>query len=157
MHELIYDALTDQRPIVVGVDGSPGATSALGWAIEEARRREVVLEVGVAWRYPAEWAEGFNAHWADDEEALEAEAAAVAARALGQLLGETPPPPWIRVHVEKGAPAAVLLGRAAAASMLVVGRGHLAIAGLGLGSVSRACVHHSPCALVVIPPYAAAT
>ncbi len=38
--------------IVVGVDGSSGAQQALEWAVEEARRRNAVVEVVHAWHFP---------------------------------------------------------------------------------------------------------
>ena len=38
-----------KRPIVVGIDGSEPATSALGWAIDEAQRQDVALRLISAW------------------------------------------------------------------------------------------------------------
>ena len=56
--------------IVAGFDGSTSSETALRWALAEARRWGGELDVVAAWRYPAEWAEGFNEKWADDEAAL---------------------------------------------------------------------------------------
>src|SRR5262245_22595912 len=98
MEELSVDGIIAGRPIVEGVDGSLDSRAALAWAIDEARRRRVALEVVTAWHYPAQWAEGFNDRWADDEAALATSARGAAERSVAELLGETPRPTWISVR-----------------------------------------------------------
>jgi len=57
----------------------------------------------------------------------------------------------VRYTVAGGHAAAVLLKEAQGASLLVVGsRGHGAIAGVLLGSVSEHCVGHAPCPVTVV-------
>src|SRR5690606_30097473 len=52
-----------------------------------------------------------------------------------------------------GSPAAELVAACAGADLLVVGsRGRSPVAGVLLGSVSRACLHHAPCPVVVVRP-----
>ncbi|HSK34246.1 MAG TPA: universal stress protein, partial [Propionicimonas sp.] len=52
-----------------------------------------------------------------------------------------------------GGAAAVLCETCDASDLLVVGsRGHNPFTGLVLGSISRACLHHAPCSVVVVRP-----
>ena len=43
----------DHGVIVVGVDGSSDAARAVGWALDEARRRGDSVLLVYAWQYPA--------------------------------------------------------------------------------------------------------
>ncbi len=52
-----------------------------------------------------------------------------------------------------GHPAEVLLRAAEHADLLVIGsRGRGDLAGLVLGSVGHAVLHHAPCSVAVLPP-----
>lgn len=56
---------TNRGRIVVGVDGSHGSQAALGWALQEARLRNVPVHVVLAWRYhPTGTDPGANTIWA---------------------------------------------------------------------------------------------
>ena len=138
--------------IVVGVDGSPASQPALEWAYDEAKRRGTRLDVVMAWTYPYQWAEGFNTQWGADCDDFAKAAAADAARSIDVMLAGEPRPGWIHTHIVEGAPSVVLLRFARDAELLVVGtRGRGGFRDLLLGSVSTACVHHTPCAITVEP------
>ena len=88
--------------IVAGFDGSTSSETALRWALAEARRWGGELDVVAAWRYPAEWAEGFNEKWVDDEAALAQRARVSAHDALRRCLEGGDPPSWVHVHAVRG-------------------------------------------------------
>lgn len=136
--------------IVVGVDGSEPARRALEYALEEARRRELDLEVVHAYQLPLYWAQmEFGGPMPNaDRDQGEREAMAVIDRLL--------PGPPADVHVERttvyGPPAASLLQVAQGAELLVVGsRGLGGFRGLLLGSTSHQVITHAPCPVVVVP------
>lgn len=135
-----------QRPVVVGVDGSPAAVAALRWAAGDAKAHGRPLTVvyapdpAVYYGYPI-------APMADLEAAVEANGESILDEALAQVFGDKHPPGVTRV-VCQGSPAQVLIDVAEDASMLVVGaRGH---GHFLMGSVSDRCVHHAHCPVVVV-------
>lgn len=145
------DLLRRQR-IIVGLDGSHAARHALAWAFAEAEQRAAELDVVTAWDYPYQWAEGFNSKWAEDAEAFAKAAADEAATEVDEFLDGKPRPSWLHIRSVEGAAAPVLLRLARDADLLVVGsRGRGGFKDLLLGSVSTACVHHTPCPIAVIP------
>lgn len=61
-------------------------------------------------------------------------------------------PVTIEQQVVEGHPAEELTDATSPGDLLVLGRrGHGGFAGLRLGSVSRHCVDHAPCPVVVVP------
>jgi nucleotide-binding universal stress UspA family protein len=133
--------------IVVGIDGSSAAQEALEWAIDEARRRDAVVEVVYAWHEP--FLVGYD--YLGELEAggfqTEAEGIIDAAIAAIDTAGVTVEP-----KVVPGRPSQVLVDEAKGAALLVVGsRGRGGFSGLLLGSVSQQASHHSPCPVVIIP------
>ena len=131
--------------IVVGVDGSAGSARALEWAAREARLRGAVLEIVHADFYRHEVLELF----APDVLRAEKSVAAAAARRAREL------EPGIVTEVRIADPPAhvALIEASKEADMLVVGsHGLSGMKELMLGSVSRECVHHAHCPVVVIPP-----
>ena len=137
--------------VVVGIDGSPEADTALRFAADEAAKRGLPLRIVCAWEAPAgtyigeafaPTADGIveAEHHADDvlRAALErlADGAAIETEALAV----------------EGNPAQVLIEQSRDAALLVVGsRGRGAAAGLLLGSVSQKLTQHAPCPLAVVP------
>ena len=151
MEACVSSGATIRQRIVVGLDGSDGGRAALSWALAEARLRGAQLDVVSAWEYPFEWAEGFNPQWLQDEEFFRASALERAQADVDELLDGEPQPSWLRIVVVKGSPSDVLVAEAGGADLLVVGsRGRGGFAGLLLGSVSSACVHHSAVPVTVI-------
>ncbi|MGD0982810.1 MAG: universal stress protein [Acidimicrobiales bacterium] len=142
--------MTDAAPsplIVVGVDGSPQAASALAVAIEEARLRRAVLHVTYA--YPAmgapltgSTAKEYYGETEHDARGVLERAAAVAPSTEGLEIE------WLAVP---GNPSEVLIEASRGASLLVVGsRGLGGFMGLLMGSVSNQCVHHAHCPVLVV-------
>lgn len=125
-------------PILAGVDDSPASREALRFAFEEAALRGVPLVVLCA------LADGLGvlggAHEMEEDfhhlmTAEEKEHSEVT----------------VFRQVAFGPPRSALLAAAAEAQMLVVGaRGRGGIAGMNLGSVAQAVLHHSPCPVGII-------
>lgn len=140
-------------PVVVGVDGSPASEAAIGLAFDEAATRGCGLVAVLAWTdtvfpvgpyggsYPViDWTP-----LAEEAEEL-----------LGERLAgwsEKYPEVVVRRGIERDRPATALLDAAKDAQLLVVGsRGRGGFAGLTLGSVSQAMLHHAPCPVVIARP-----
>lgn len=120
--------------IVVGFDGSPSALAALAWADQEARLRGVALEAWVVLDRSD-----------PDEEGAGEETKALLRSTVAEVSQAA------ELRVGRGEVAAVLCGAVASPDLLVLGtRGRGAFAGLLLGSVSRACLHHAPSSVVVV-------
>lgn len=156
---------TSSPAVVVGVDGSMGATEALHWALAEARLREVPLRIVHAWTLGYMGVTGGSGYIVGAESlgvdvtTLRRAAQALLEQAADPVVGKVSDVEIERQVVE-GAAADVLVGSVSAGDLLVVGsRGHGGLAGALLGSVSQKCVHHAPCPVVVVhaPKEAAAT
>ncbi len=133
--------------IVVGVDGSECSHDALRWAVDEASRRQLVVEAVYAWTFP--YVVPIAGRLARDVKWRRA----ATARLEGTIETELSGRPDVEVvsRVEEGPAAPTLLDAASGADLLVVGhRGLGGFAGLVLGSVSHQCVHHAGCPVVVV-------
>jgi nucleotide-binding universal stress UspA family protein len=150
---VVRPAANPDGPILVGYDGSEAARAALGYAVDEALAQgKRLVAANVYWEEP--WglhhkptadphatalhkaeeliAEGLEDHLEAHPE-LQAETRTI--HSLNEEFGMTE--------------------EAANASLVVVGcRGRGGFAGLLLGSVSQALVHHAACPVVVIHPTA---
>lgn len=135
--------------IVVGIDGSEGASYALQWAEHEAELHGWPITAVLAWGYLNQRHAAGNEF--DPEYGVGDARAALHAyvrRALGDDLRE-----GFRERVVNELPAPALLEAGKGASLLVVGaRGRGGFKGLLLGSVSQQCVHHAPCPIAVLRP-----
>lgn len=139
-------------PIVVGVDGSPHADSALAWAARRAERSGRALRVVLAWRGEASgWIAGspLGAGLPPVSE-LEQQAHDMLRELVdGAGLPDTVQPELV---VGEGSPEAVIREAAADASMLVLGaRGRGGFLGLLLGSVTSRMLNDLACPTTVIP------
>ena len=129
--------------IVVGFDGSEGASLALDWAAVEAGRTDSVLEVHAA--YPA----GFS--FVTSAEVRE-EMGRLAAQGVDHVR-EFAPNVVTKAVGSDTSPVAALVEASKGADLLVVGsRGIGGFRGLLLGSVSHKCAMHAHCPVVVVPP-----
>ena len=141
------------KRIVVGVDGSDGATAALRWARDLAAQTGAELEVVNGWQLPAAWSAEASP---PDLEQRRAEGERAANEIVDQSLtaaGAVAPDGVLVLHtVAEGSPASVLLERAKEADLLVLGSGGRGGSGVVLGSVSRQVVDHATLPITVIPP-----
>ena len=147
-----------RRPVVVGVDGSTGSHSALGYAVREAVRRNVGLDVVIAYSEAMPWA-GAGAIVLPEPEGNRAADAESTARALvDDVLREAAGRPGIdalkiRVVPVAGPAQRVLADRSRGAGLLVVGsRGRGAFRSAVLGSVALHSVTGAHCPVVVVGP-----
>ncbi|MFC5834113.1 universal stress protein [Nonomuraea insulae] len=141
VHEL---PLSPRGEIVAGTDGSPGAGRALEFAFAEAELRGARLRAVQAWAWPH--AGGFEP--ADREGEQD-----VLRRLKESLAGHQDRHPGVDVVAEvvHGHPVEVLKEAAVGADLLVVGsRGHGQFAGMLIGSISQALLHHAPGPLAVV-------
>lgn len=141
--------MTETKPplIVVGVDGSPAATNALEFAIDEARLRQGTLRVIYA--YPVMDRHVTGSTGKDYYDQVESEAKDF----ISGLMKSAPSTDGVAVEWlgVPGNPAEVLIEASAEAAILVVGsRGVGGFMGLLMGSVSTQCVHHSHCPVLVV-------
>lgn len=149
--DAVAAAVTSRRTagrIVVGVDGSAHAESALDWAAEEALRRQATLEVVHAWMppYPLS-ARDLLA----DLSPLEDAAGGVLNAAVTRVVHRSPVPGSVMRKLHMGKAASTLVEMARDGDLLVVGsRGTGGFLGLPIGSVSRQCVTRAACPVVVV-------
>ncbi len=130
------------RPVVVGVDASPGADTALALAADHANLTSAALVVLAAWPTPEP--DGRPEASVRAGAADRAEAARERALSLHPDLEVT-----TRVVRERPAPA--LVAASGGAGLVVVGaRGAGNVHSLQLGSVSHATVHGSRCPVAVV-------
>ncbi|BCJ68819.1 universal stress protein [Polymorphospora rubra] len=138
------------QPIVVGYDGSPGARTALRWALDEAARTGAPV-------HPTYAFEPFGASaplapapllWPDDtarKEIAEMLDAAVAAAAASH------PTVAVRAGTVDGPPNVRLQELSRQAGLVVLGsRGHDGFTGLLVGSTAVSVTAHAHCPVVVV-------
>ena len=135
------------KELVVGLDGSRDSRRALRWAAALADRAAVPLRAIEAWSYPAltvvpGWSELVSPSEMDDR-TVDGIRALVASE-----LGEVPA--FVTAEARRGPAARAILGAVGPDSVLVLGsRGRGGFAGLLLGSVSRECIEHAQCPVVI--------
>jgi nucleotide-binding universal stress UspA family protein len=118
--------------VVVGVDGSPNSLAALGRAITQARLRDAELDVVRV--IP------------EDAGEPAAAAARAALREFIARIGPGGPDVPVRLRVERGKPAAVLLVVSAGAELLVIGaRSHSAHGNMFGGDTVPRCLDYAQC------------
>src|SRR4051812_47948417 len=131
--------------VVVGVDGSDAAVRAVRWAGTYARATGHPVRLVAAWHWPTSMGVPRNLGGRDPHEAA---VVGLARASPGRgLLSDQ-----ITTETVDGRATAVLVKQMKENDVLVVGsRGHGAVTGALLGSVSTHCVHHAPCPVVVVP------
>lgn len=139
----------EQRPVVVGVDGSLDALDAVRAGAREAFRRGAPLELVLAFPWPA--GTRVPAPGGIDGRAvfrtmaeLALEAAASTATAVGTR--------EVRTRIVDGSAVDVLATASAAAQLLCVGtRGAGGLRDLVLGSTAAALLHSARCPVLLVP------
>jgi nucleotide-binding universal stress UspA family protein len=143
--------------IVVGIDGSANARTALVWAAGEAAARHAPLTVLTVHEISHSlWSGRAVVLSADEDQLASAKAAAteLTDKAISEI-GEAKPA-TVTVRAVNGFAADELLAAANGADMLVLGaRGGAQASGLAahspIGSVSNKVLHRATCPVVVIP------
>lgn len=142
--------MTENAPIVVGVDGSPASDAAVRWAAATAARRTAPLHL-----VAAAYTEGTNGvpiglppayldEQADEHTRHLTHAADLAHRT-------TPSPRTVDTELVPGYPGRILLERSETAQMIVLGsRGRGEITGGLVGSVSSSVAAHAECPVAVV-------
>ncbi|WP_340558878.1 universal stress protein [Streptomyces sp. GSL17-111] len=140
-------------PVLLGVDGSPAGDGAVGFAFEEAALRGTDLVAHHAWK---PWSVAVTppldptASSALDPVMLEAGERRLVAEALAGRHERYPDVP-VRPEVVRGGAREALIEASREAGLVVVGaRGRGGFAGLLLGSVSQALLHHAHCPVAVV-------
>jgi nucleotide-binding universal stress UspA family protein len=135
-----------RKPVLVGVDGSPGSALALRYAFHQATVRGGRLRVIRTWTPPPpEWTPA----------TYDPDSIAAAKRAeVEEMLAEGRqafPEVEVTVDVFADRPGRALVEASRDAQLVVVGsRGRGGFRGLLLGSVSQQLLHHSACPVAVV-------
>ena len=151
-------AMSNTKPIVVGVDGSEFSVQALRWAIGEAHATGSPVTALMAWQPYAITPSTLPMPVLDpvvpeaETRGLRAELDAVIERASAGL-------PRVPVHAElvAGPPSKVLTDASRDARLLVLGsHGRRYLVTALIGSVTVSCARDAHCPLLVLPPRVAA-
>jgi nucleotide-binding universal stress UspA family protein len=136
-------------PVVVGVDGSSTSDAAIGLAFEEAAARNAELVAVHFWTGPISTGPGDMLPLVYDYDDVEADEVRLLAESLAGWR-ERYPDVSVTRRVIRGHPAPGLVEESAQAQLIIVGaRGRGGFAGLLLGSVSQALIHHAHCPVAI--------
>ena len=142
--------------IVVGVDGSQQARSALAWALDEARLRKWAVVVVHSYSIPpllmAPEAGPVGPPAIPDPGLIDSLANAAEKLLAREIEAADTDDVSVEGRVVPGPPADALIQQGRDANLLVVGtRGLGGFRELILGSVSDQVARHSPCPVVIVP------
>lgn len=141
------------KTIIVGIDGSEAAATALDLAANEATVHGARLRVVVVWQVPVSaYAVGGGGVVFDDEtlDSLRDAAHRIAGDAVARVK-QLAPGLDVSAEVLEGQPAERLLESSTDADLIVVGsRGLGGFKRLMMGSVSDQVVHHASCPVLVV-------
>ena len=140
--------------VLLGIDGSPAAQPSVDFAFDEAALRGcgvIAMHAWSGWSTPAQPPQDSSMPYAYEPGMLRDGEERLLAEALAGSREERPDVPVERRTVERR-PREALIEASRTARLLVVGaRGRGGFAGLLLGSVSQAALHHAACPVVVVP------
>lgn len=139
--------------VIVAVDGSPASREAVGFAFDHAARHGLSLHALHAWEVPVFDAPGVTVPPTLALEEIEDEEVRLTAEAISGW-SEKYPDVLVSREVIHGPSEKVVVEASGGAELLVVGsRGRGGFAGLLLGSVSQAALHHARCPVAVVRPH----
>ncbi|WP_432156473.1 universal stress protein [Streptomyces sp. bgisy153] len=150
---VVRDTGDDAGPVVLGVDGSTAGEPAVDFAFAEAAWRGaglVALHAWTTWNAPLPAPQDAAAPYANQPGELGQEEERLLAEALAGHR-ERYPEVAVEHQVVHGRTREALIEASRSAQLLVVGaRGRGGFAGLLLGSVSQAVLHHAHCPVAVV-------
>ncbi|MFE7761040.1 universal stress protein [Streptomyces sp. NPDC057438] len=142
-----------EGPIVLGVDGSAAGGHAMDFAFAEAELRKaplVALHAWTTWNAPLPAPQDATTPYANPPGALAGEEERLLSEALAGRQ-ERHPGVVVEHRVVHGGTREALIEASRSAQLVVVGaRGRGGFAGLLLGSVSQALLHHAHCPVAVV-------
>ncbi|MFJ5560720.1 universal stress protein [Streptomyces sp. NPDC093250] len=142
-----------EGPIVLGVDGSAAGGPAVDFAFAEAELRKaplVALHAWTTWNAPLPAPQDLSAPYANPPGALAGEEERLLSEALAGHQ-ERYPGVVVEHKVVHGGTREALIEASRSAQLVVTGaRGRGGFAGLLLGSVSQALLHHAHCPVAVV-------
>ncbi|MCK8438814.1 universal stress protein [Streptomyces sp. D2-8] len=142
-----------EGPVVLGVDGSAVGEHAMDFAFAEAELRKaplVALHAWTTWNAPLPAPQDASAPYANPPGALAGEEERLLSEALAGRQ-ERYPGVVVEHRVVHGGTREALIEASRSAQLVVVGaRGRGGFAGLLLGSVSQALLHHAHCPVAVV-------
>ncbi|MBP2368169.1 universal stress protein [Pseudonocardia parietis] len=142
--------MQDESPVLTGIDGSDESLVAVGWAAEEARRREAPLLLMEAVPWTSFRAIGLPWLGQEYDRDIAVRAARERLARAATIAQDALPPSRITHEVRGGSAAEVLHDASAGARLLVVGsRGRGGFAGLLAGSVAVTAASTAQCPVVV--------
>jgi nucleotide-binding universal stress UspA family protein len=146
----------DERPtIFVGVDGSPAARAALGYALDDAARRIARVRVVCVFEEPDYWAVAYGMSAPAPLQEVTVGLEKAAQQVVEEVCADDPRRAAVPVDVlvVTGSPANVLLEQSRDAELLVLGhRGRGGFASAMLGSVGLQCVLHGSGPVTIVRP-----
>jgi nucleotide-binding universal stress UspA family protein len=138
-------------PILLACDGSPAGEPAVGFAFQEAALRGEPLVALHVWRDPASSGPGDILFPVQDTSLVQSDEERVLAEALAGWRDKFPDVS-VQRQVVHGRVRRTIIEATEQAQLAVMGsRGAGGFAGLLLGSVSQAVLHHAACPLVIVP------
>jgi len=138
------------RPVVVGLDGSPGSDQVARFGLDVAARQGREVMFVHCWSDLPLPALSELMGTAIDHERAERASRVFLVEMSGRLASESHPELTVRHVGAVDRPASALLHHAEGASLLVVGRHGRAASREPLGSVSHAVLHYAPCPVAVV-------
>lgn len=140
--------LPNEKPIVVGVDGSELSSTAVSYAFRLADTLGVPLVAAHSWIGDAALGTGATATLVDWNAVQEAETAVFAEALAGKQ--DEYPGVEVRRIIERGPAPKVLLGQLDDAQLVVVGsHGRSRFTAALLGSTSQNLLHKAPCPVLI--------
>ncbi|HWC82921.1 MAG TPA: universal stress protein [Pseudonocardiaceae bacterium] len=146
--------MVEDRPILVGVDGSRYSREALRWALAEADRRDCAVRAVLVWHTEPIVAAGRPTVVGAGARARTDPAPEYLRRldnAIREVLDEQDDP-RLTADVVQGATTEVLAVASRQAQLLVLGsHGHGRLFEVALGTIAQSCVRHAACPVVIVP------